>query len=126
MTGFATWSIKPPMTCRKGSTTASIIASHSRFKLKKLHSPYGLSCYNGDQKRGNLELDIDPETLALIGGVEQWVQAYVQKNAQLFSDTSLKNFRSALKESTSGMRFKTKVHLEAPSAVRNWRLYCPR
>ena len=45
----------------------------------------------------------------------------MRENAQLFPDTSLKNFRSALKESTGGMRFKTKVHLEGPSAVRIWR-----
>lgn len=93
----ADWKLKPP-SAYKGAVIASIVAKDSRFKLKT-HSKYGLSCFNGDEEKGTIDLELDTQDFQKLQEVESWVRQEVFESP--FSDHKKgKDFHSSFKDET--------------------------
>ena len=105
---FASWSIKQP-SLFKGTAFSSIEASVFTFTT---HSKYGLSCYNGDQERGTIDISLGEEELHKFVEIEEWASSQVAEEEQ-FRDYRNRAFHSSIKENL----LRAKVNLKT---VRVW------
>ena len=129
-TQFANWHLADQLVTPKGAKTCLLTADrkHVAFQpTSRVTCPFGISSWEEDATRKNLEIRCTPELEAYFGSFDEWAISYIAQNSgrllkkELSEQTIRQNYKPALNQKADyPALLRTKVNTVGTKEVRFW------
>ena len=127
---FERWHLADQFATAKGSKTCLLTVDGKPMAYQPgswVTCPFGITSWEEDVERKNLEVRCTPELESFFSGLDEWAITYVSQNSnrllkkQLGEQTIRENYKSPMnKKADYPALLRTKVNTLGPKAVRFW------
>jgi len=127
---FESWHLADQFVTAKGAKTCLLTVEGKPFTFQpseRVTCPFGISSWEEDSARKNLELRCTPELEEFFGGLDAWAVAYIAQHSnrllkkQLSVETIRENYKPTLnKKADYPALLRTKINASGPKALRFW------
>ena len=129
-TQFANWHLADQLVTTKGAKTCLLMADKKPVFLKpksRVTCPFGITSWEDDATRKNLEIRCTPELETFFGSLDEWAMSYIAQhsarllNKELSPQTIKENYKPTLnKKADYAALLRAKVNTQGTKVVRFW------